>query len=231
MCGRYALYSPADAIADLFGVTIESEDLAPRYNAAPMQWLPVIRRRPSGERVLHTLRWGLLPSWAKDETIAARLINARAETLAEKPAFRAAYRARRCIIPADGFYEWAKRPDGKQPYFIHVPDGAILAFAGLWERWPRPADTEVIDSFTIVTTEANHRIQRLHDRMPVILAPRVVDVWLDPATDPARLSELLIPCPEERLAIHPVSRAVGNVRNECPELIAAVADADVDSAA
>ena len=222
MCGRYALYSPADAIADLFDATAEIDDLAPRYNAAPMQWLPVIRRRPSGERVIHALRWGLLPSWAKDETIAARLINARAETLSEKPAFRAAYRARRCIVPADGFYEWAKRPDGKQPYFIHAPDGTVLAFAGLWERWIRPADAEVIDSFTILTTEANPRIQPLHDRMPVILAPEVVDVWLDRATDPARLSELLTPFPEERLAMHPVSRAVGNVRNEGPELIAQV---------
>ncbi|WP_296809802.1 SOS response-associated peptidase [Thiocapsa sp.] len=231
MCGRYAQYSPADAIADLFGATIESEGLAPRYNAAPMQWLPVIRRRPSGERVLHALRWGLLPSWAKDETIAARLINARAETLAEKPAFRAAYRARRCIVPADGFYEWAKGPDGKQPYFIHAQDGAILAFAGLWERWTRPADAEVIDSFTIVTTEANPRVQPLHDRMPVILAPEVVDVWLDRTADPARLSQVLRPCPEERLAMYPVARAVGNVRNEGAELIAAVADADVDPAA
>jgi putative SOS response-associated peptidase YedK len=229
MCGRYAQYSPADAIADLFGASLEIEGLAPRYNAAPTQWLPVIRRRPSGERVLQALRWGLLPSWAKDETIAARLINARAETLAEKPAFRAAYRARRCIVPADGFYEWAKRPDGKQPYFVHAPDGNILAFAGLWECWTRPADGEVIDSFTIVTTDANPRIRPLHDRMPVILAPEVVDVWLDPATDPARLTELLIPCPEERLTMHPVSRAVGNVRNEGQELIAGVADGDAST--
>lgn len=224
MCGRYAQYSPADAIADLFGAAIEIEALAPRYNAAPTQWLPVIRQRTNGERVLQSLRWGLLPSWARDETIAARLINARAETLAEKPAFRAAYRARRCVVPADGFYEWAKRPDGKQPYFIHSPDGTILAFAGLWERWARPVDAEVIDSFTIVTTEANPRLRALHDRMPVILAREVVDVWLDRTSDPARLSALLMPFPEERLAMHPVSRAVGNVRNEGQELIADVSD-------
>ncbi|EGV16297.1 SOS response-associated peptidase [Thiocapsa marina] len=226
MCGRYAQYSSADAIADLFGAAIEIEGLGPRYNAAPMQWLPVIRQRPNGERVLHALRWGLLPSWARDETIAARLINARAETVAEKPAFRAAYRARRCVVPADGFYEWAKRPDGKQPYFIHSTDETILAFAGLWERWTSPADGEVIDSFTIVTTEANPAIQPLHDRMPVILAPDVVDVWLDRTSDPARLSALLMPSPEERLAMHPVSRAVGNVRNEGRELIARVTDAE-----
>ncbi|RKT44915.1 SOS response-associated peptidase [Thiocapsa rosea] len=225
MCGRYAQFTPADAIADLFGAILESADLAPRYNAAPMQWLPVIRQRPSGERVLHTLRWGLLPSWAKDETMAARLINARAETLAEKPAFRAAYRTRRCIVPADGFYEWAKRPDGKQPYFIHAADGTVLAFAGLWERWTRPDDAEVIDSFTIVTTEASSRLQPLHDRMPVILAPEVVDLWLDRTASPARLSGLLVPSPEEQLAMHPVTRAVGNVRNEGQELIAKVSDA------
>ncbi len=189
-----------------------------------MQWLPVIRQRPSGERIVQTLRWGLLPSWAKDETIANRLINARAETLAEKPSFRSAYRKRRCIVPADGFYEWAKRPDGKQPYYIHASDGSILAFAGLWERWTRPDDGDVIDSFTIVTTAANGRVHPLHDRMPVILAPEAVASWLDPASEPEAVSDLLGPCPDAWLALHPVTRAVGNVRNEGPELIAAIPD-------
>lgn len=224
MCGRYAQFTPPGAIAELFGATLDIADLIPRYNAAPMQWLPVIRQRPSGERVLQILRWGLLPSWAKDETIANRLINARAETLAEKPSFRSAYRKRRCIVPADGFYEWAKRPDGKQPYYIHAPDGSILAFAGLWERWTRPADEEVIDSFTIVTTAANDLMRPLHDRMPVILAPEAVASWLDPASEPDALSDLLGPCPDELLALHPVTRAVGNVRNEGRDLIAAVSD-------
>jgi putative SOS response-associated peptidase YedK len=133
-------------------------------------------------------------------------------------------RKRRCIVPANGFYEWAKRPDGKQPFYIHASDSTLLAFAGLWERWTRPADEEVIDSFAIVTTAANDRIRPLHDRMPVILAPESVARWLDPASEPGALSDLLGPCPDARLALHPVTRAVGNVRNEGPELIAAIAE-------
>jgi putative SOS response-associated peptidase YedK len=226
MCGRYAQFTPPEAIAEIFGAILDIADVGPRYNAAPMQWMPVIRQDPSGERVLQTLRWGLLPSWAKDESIANRLINARAETLAEKPSFRSALRKRRCIVPADGFYEWAKRPDGKQPYYIHASDGSILAFAGLWERWTRPDDGESIDSFTIVTPAANDRMRALHDRMPVILAPEAAARWLDPASDPAALSDLLGPSPDERMALHPVARAVGNVRNEGPELIAAISDED-----
>ena len=224
MCGRYAQFTPPEAIAEIFGATLDSADIGPRYNAAPLQWLPVIRQRPSGERVVQTLRWGLLPSWAKDETIANRLINARAETLAEKPAFRAALRKRRCIVPADGFYEWAKRPDGKQPYYIHAADGGLLAFAGLWERWTRPDDGEIIDSFTIVTTAANDRLRTLHDRMPVILPPYAVTRWLDPASTLETARDLLGPCPDEVLALHPVTRAVGNVRNEGSELIMATSE-------
>jgi putative SOS response-associated peptidase YedK len=224
VCGRYAQFTSPGDLAEIFGATLDIADVSPRYNVAPMQWLPVIRQRPSGERVVQTLRWGLLPSWAKDETIANRLINARAETLAEKPSFRSAYRKRRCIVPADGFYEWAKRPYGKQPYYIHASDGSILALAGLWERWTPPDDGDVIDSFTIVTTAANGRVQPLHDRMPVILGPEAVASWLDPASEPEAVSELLGPCPDAWLALHPVARAVGNVRNEGPELIAAIPD-------
>lgn len=224
MCGRYAQFTTPETIAALFGATLDIADVTPRYNAAPMQWLPVIRQRPSGERVVQRSRWGLLPSWAKDASIANRLINARAETLAEKPAFRSALRKRRCIVPADGFYEWAKRSDGKQPYYIHASDGSSLAFAGLWERWIRPGDGEIIDSFTIITTTANERIQSLHDRMPVILSPETVVRWLDPESDSATLSDLLGPCPDAWLAFHPVTRAVGNVRNDRPDLIAAVSE-------
>jgi putative SOS response-associated peptidase YedK len=224
VCGRYAQFTSPGDIAELFGATLDIADVGPRYNAAPLQWLPVIRQRPSGERVVQTLRWGLLPSWAKDESIANRLINARAETLAEKPSFRSALRKRRCIVPADGFYEWTKQPDGKQPYYIHASDGRILAFAGLWERWTRPEDGESIDSFTIVTTAANGRVRPLHDRMPAILTPEAVARWLDPASTPETASDLLDPCPDELLALHPVTREVGNVRNEGPELIAAIAE-------
>lgn len=221
MCGRYAQYSPGEVIANAFDATLQIEDLAPRYNAAPLQWLPVVRQRPSGERVVQLLRWGLVPGWSKDEGIAARLINARAETLAEKPSFRAALRRRRCIVAANGFYEWARQPDGKQPFYIHSPDGSPLGFAALWERWTRPQDGEVIDSFTIVTTVANALVRPLHNRMPVIIGAEDVGAWLDRDTDQEVLRRLLRPCPDGRLVSHPVSRAVGNVRNEGPELIGA----------
>jgi putative SOS response-associated peptidase YedK len=220
MCGRYAQYSPAEAIADAFGALLEIDPEAPRYNAAPMQRLPVVRRRPNGDRVVQRLRWGLVPSWSKDESIGAKLINARGETVASKASFRAAFRQRRCIVPADGFYEWATRPEGKQPYYLHAPDGSLLAFAALWERWTRPDDGESIDSFAILTTEANAVVGTLHNRMPVILAPADVTLWLDRETPADVLQGLLVPCPEERLAMHPVSRAVGSVRNDDPTLIA-----------
>jgi putative SOS response-associated peptidase YedK len=220
MCGRYAQYSPAEAIADAFGALLEIDAEDPRYNAAPMQWLPVVRQRPNGDRVVQRLRWGLMPSWSKDESIGAKLINARGETVATKASFRAAFRQRRCIVPADGFYEWATRPDGKQPYYLHAPDGSLLALAGLWERWTRPDDGESIDSFAIVTTDANAVVGTLHNRMPVILAPAGVAAWLDRETPAEVLQGLLVPCPGERLAMHPVSRAVGSVRNDDPTLIA-----------
>jgi putative SOS response-associated peptidase YedK len=220
MCGRYAQYTPAEAIADAFDATLEARHIAPRYNAAPMQWLPVVRQRSSGERVVQLLRWGLVPHWAKDEGMATRLINARAETLADKPAFRAAFRRRRCIIPADGFYEWAKTGRAKQPVYIFAADQGLLAFAGIWERWTPPNDGEPIDTFSIVTTEANALIRPLHERMPVILAREAVAAWLDPDSAVEGLQDLLIGDPERRLSLHPVARAVGNVRHEGPELIA-----------
>ena len=224
MCGRYVQVTPPEVLARIFAATSELTAHQPRYNAAPQQWLPVIRQRPSGERVIHALRWGLVPSWAKDEGMGPRLINARAETLDAKPSFRAAYRARRCLIPADGFYEWAKRPDGKQPFYIHARDGAPLALAGLWERWTRPADDTVLDSFTLLTTTANTLMQPLHDRMPVILDPADWARWLTRASTPESLRDLLGPCPDTRLTRHPVTRAVGSVRNEGPELIVAVSE-------
>ena len=175
MCGRYALYGPVSRLREAFDAVPEGFEFEPRWNAAPMQWLPVVRQRSNGERVIHRLRWGLVPSWAKDATIATRLINARGESVAEKPSFRAAFRRRRCIVPANGFYEWQQLSDqqggGKQPFYIHPVEGEFFALAGLWERWTRPADGEELDTFTIVTTEANAAMRPLHDRMPVILAP------------------------------------------------------------
>lgn len=225
MCGRYALYGPVSRLRERFSANIDelAADFGPRYNAAPMQLLPVVRQRPSGERVVHLLRWGLIPGWAKDETIATRLINARGETLAEKPAFRNAYRSRRCIVPASGFYEWKAIPGGKQPYYIHPANDELLGFAGLWERWTSPAGTP-IDTFTVVTTEANESMRALHERMPVILQPGDDNLWLRRDTTPERFGQLIAPCPDAMLRMHPVSKAVGNVRNEGPQLIDASSD-------
>lgn len=225
MCGRYALYGPISRLSERFAASIDAlpADFGPRYNAAPMQMLPVVRQRPGGERVAHLLRWGLLPGWAKDPGIATRLINARAETLAEKPAFRTAYRARRCIVPASGFYEWKAVPGGKQPYYIQPANDELFGLAGLWERWTRPEGTP-IDTFTVITTAANATMQALHERMPVILQPADYGPWLSRDTAPERLGQLLAPCPDGMLSMHPVSKAVGNVRNEGARLIAPESD-------
>ena len=220
MCGRYALYGPASRLREQFFAEIDDlpDDWGPRYNAAPMQLLPVIRQRPTGERVAHLLRWGLIPSWSKDEGIATRLINARGESVAEKPAFRAAYRARRCIIPASGFYEWMPLAGGKQPYYIAPANDDFFGFAGLWERWGK-SDGDTLDTFTIVTTDANDTIRPLHERMPVILEPDNYGLWLAKATDLDRVRQLFVPCPDTLLRMHPVSKAVGNARHEGPSLI------------
>ena len=219
MCGRYALYGPVSRLREAFDAEPEGFELEPRYNAAPMQWLPVIRQRPTGQRVIHRLRWGLVPSWAKDEAIATRLINARGESVAEKPSFRTAFRRRRCIVPANGFYEWKQVAGGKQPFYIHPVEGEVFGLAGLWERWVHPTDGEEIDTFTIITTEANAVMRPLHERMPVILAPSDYAPWLDTSTQVDHLHGLLRPCPEAALAMHPVGKAVGNIRNEGAGLI------------
>lgn len=154
MCGRYALYGPVSRLRERFDAEFEDFELTSRYNAAPMQWLPVVRQRPGGERVIHLLRWGLVPSWSKDEAIATKTINARGQSAAEKAAFRAAFRRRRCIVPANAFYEWQTVAGDKQPFYIHPVGAEFFALAGLWERWTRPGDGESIDTFTIVTTAA-----------------------------------------------------------------------------
>lgn len=218
MCGRYALYGPVSRLRDTFAADLEGFDFVPRYNAAPTQWLPVVRQRPTGERVIQLLRWGLVPSWAKDQTIATKLINARGETLAEKPSFRAAYRKRRCIVPANGFMEWKRLANDKQPYYIHSANDELFGLAGLWERW-RPADGEAIDTFTIVTIDANTALRDVHDRMPVILAPQDHERWLDHEAPLEEIQSLVLPCSAVFIAMHPVSRAVGNVKNDEPGLI------------
>jgi putative SOS response-associated peptidase YedK len=219
VCSRFAIYGSVDQLHEQFDASVDEFEFTPHYNAAPMQWLPVLRQRPSGERVVHRLRWGLVPSWAKDESTANRLINARCETVAEKPSFRAAHRTRRCIVPATGYYEWQQGINGKQPYFIHAADGSMLGLAGLWERWESPNSKESIDTFTVLTTESNESTTHIHSRMPVILMKGHHVSWLDRTTPLDVLQQIAIPCPAGFLALRPVGKAVGNVKNDWPSLV------------
>ena len=188
------------------------------YNVTPRAEVPVVAES-KGERVLDLVRWGLIPSWAKDMKIGDRMINARAESVADKPAFREAFRSRRCLVLADGFYEWqAGGPYGKTPHYIRSPDRKPFAFAGLWERWRAP-DGAVLETCAIVTTDANERVRELHDRMPVVLAPEHHDLWLDAATDRERLLALLVPAPASRLETFAVSTVVNRPENEGPECV------------
>lgn len=213
MCGRFQLIAPVEALRRLFGVNQRS-NLAARYNIAPTQATAVVRLDPAGGRELVMLRWGLIPSWAKDMAIGASLINARGESVAEKPSFRAAFQKRRCLVPADGFYEWKGEGKTKQPFLIARRDGATFAFAGLWERWQgRDKDgPSTIESFAIVTTDANDTLKAIHHRMPVILDRRDHAAWLD--IENARAGELLKPAPDDALAAVPVSTRVNAVRND-----------------
>lgn len=229
MCGRYAFFTPVDAAARLFGVSeIHARDLAPRYNIAPTQEVPIVRRSPfmeeasaTGEapRELALARWGLVPFWAKDPVIGNRMINARGETVANKPAFRAAFRKRRCLVPADGFFEWQRTESGKQPWYIHRADGELLGLAGLWELWDPPDGGTPLASCAIITTGANDFMRPLHDRMPVVLDAVARDAWLAPDADPAALEALLRPAPEDALEAWPVSRRVNSPFNEDPSLL------------
>ena len=218
MCGRFTLRTPASEIAALFDVK-GVVDLPLRFNIAPIQAVAVVRcRDDGGARELAMLHWGLIPAWAKDTKIGNRMINARSETAAVKPSFRNAFRRRRCLIPADGFYEWQKTPGGKQPFYIRMQDERPFGFAGLWERWDR--GDEPIESCTILTTEASDRLRPLHDRMPVIVSPEDYARWLDPKLEQAEdLMPLLRPYTDDALVALPVSRVVNSPRNDRPECI------------
>ena len=214
MCGRFTQASDSEIIVRVFDLP-EKPTLAPRYNIAPTQDVAAVRAADGG-RELVNLHWGLIPSWAKERAMGARMINARAETLAEKPAFRSAFRARRCLIVADGFYEWQKLGTRKQPHFIGFKDRRPFAFAGLWERW-QGEGSEPVESCTIVTTEANELLAPIHDRMPVILDPGDFALWIDPGTkDSDRLAGLLRPYPPEALQAYPVGFFVNNPANDTP---------------
>jgi putative SOS response-associated peptidase YedK len=221
MCGRFTLAVPAEQVATQFQLS-QVPELAPRYNIAPTQEVAAIRDAGAG-RELVLLRWGLVPSWAKDPSVGSKLINARSETAAEKPSFRSALRQRRCLIPADGFYEWQAQADGKQPFHIRLADGAPFAMAGLWEQWKTPAGAW-LQTCTILTTAANELMSPLHDRMPVMLSPEQYALWLDPGLhDAGPLQELLAPYPAEQMVAYPVSRAVNKAGNEGPGLVAPLA--------
>jgi putative SOS response-associated peptidase YedK len=241
MCGRYTSTSTVAELASVFDADeIRVEPMPPRYNVAPtLQVYAVALRRSSaaegiaedGEkgprRALGSFRWGLVPSWAKDPSVGARMINARAEGIADKPAFRAAVARRRCLIPADAFYEWQRResPDGKRagrlPYAVRRKDGRPMAFAGLWEVWRDKAQpgAEPLRTCVIVTTRANDLMAPIHDRMPVVLAPEDWSAWLDPATDASAVARLMVPAPSECFEAFPVSTLVNKVANDGPGLL------------
>ncbi len=217
MCGRYATALNQAEWSGIFPVAPDTVRFPePRYNLAPTQGAPVIRELDGGRR-LELLRWGLIPAWAKSpEDVRYNLFNARAEGVADKPSFRGAFRSRRALMPASGFYEWKTVDGKKQPYYISRSDGQPLIFAGLWERWESAG--QQLDSCTMITTEANTFMQQLHTRMPVILEPAEREIWLEEGPE-----ELLRPAAEDVLQAWPVSRAVGNVRNEGPELLTRIA--------
>jgi len=221
MCGRYSQSQSAEIIAKAFQVD-SVPALKPRYNIAPTQSVPtVLQTSASTNRQFKMLHWGLIPSWAKDPKMGARLINARAETVNEKPAFRSAFRQRRCLVLADGFYEWQQQEDKKQkqPFYFRLSDGQPFAFAGLWEHW-KGADGEEIESCTLLTTEPNELMQPIHNRMPVILDPKDYDLWLDSEVKkPELLQPLLRSYQTEEMTAYPVSKVVNKPSNDTAECI------------
>ncbi len=224
MCGRYSdqfTWAELHALYSLSDEPTTPNTYAPRWNIAPTQTMPVIRWNPETKsRALDLLRWGLVPSWAKELAIGARMINARAETIAEKPAFRDAFRKRRCLVPASGFYEWRGDKPPKQPFAIGMADGGPMAFAGLWERWRAP-DGEIVRTFAIATTEANEVLRPIHERMPVILARDDWPVWL--GEDEGDAAALMRPCPPDWVKAWPVSTRVNKVANNDASLLEPIA--------
>lgn len=219
MCGRFTLNQSASALTEVFHVE-SIPDLADQYNIAPTQMVAtVLHNVESNQREFQHLRWGLIPSWAKDPSIGAKLINARAETVAEKPSFRSAFKHRRCLVVADGFYEWQRQQGKKQPFYFRLQDGQPFGFAGLWEKWRSPDQEEII-SCTILTTVANELLQPIHERMPVILNPKDYDLWLDPQVQTSEpLHQVLCPYPAPAMTAYPVSTLVNKAQHNSPECI------------
>jgi putative SOS response-associated peptidase YedK len=215
MCARFTLTSPPNLIAELFDLDL-LVDVGPRFNVAPTQDVLTVRSTPDGDPEFARLRWGLVPSWAQDPTIGSKLLNARSETVGEKPSFRDAIRKRRCLIPADGFFEWKSERGAKRPYFVHLPGRQPFAFAGIWERW-QGHDGKALETCSILTTAANELLRPLHERMPVILEKCDFARWLDPSlTKLEDLQPLLKPLPAEALRLYPVSPRANNARFDDP---------------
>lgn len=223
MCGRYVRTTPIEQFAKLFHAEGHPE-CWPSYNIPPSTKVLVARNTPEGGRELAALKWGLVPAWSDEPKTEYSTINARAETVAQKPAFRSAFRHRRCLIASDGFYEWVLQPDGhKQPYFIYLKGHAPFAFAGIWEHWEREGKT--LDSCSIIVTAANSLMSPIHERMPVILPPEHYGDWMDSSvTEPEMLQPLLVPHPSDLMQLHPVRTTVNSPRHEGPTLIEAVND-------
>lgn len=213
------MHTPPEALREHFAVSTVA-DTAASYNVAPSQKVPAVRAADR-HREMVLLSWGLIPSWAKETRVGYRMINARAETVADKPAYRAAFRRRRCLIPADGFYEWQQTGTGKQPWYIHMKQGGVFAFAGLWEHWE--GKDEVVESCSIIVTEANASVRPVHDRMPVIIDPPDYELWLDPKIQQADvLNSLLRPYPADEMIAYPVSKRVNSPANNDARCIEAV---------
>ena len=214
MCGRFAIQVPGEELAAHYGLK-DVPSMEPRYNIAPSQQIPIIKGTPE-KFVLSSARWGLIPFWAKDEKIGYKLINARAETVSEKPSFRSAFKSRRCLVPASGFYEWKREVSHKQPYYFQVKDTPLFSMAGIWESWKTP-NGQIIESCSIITTEANNVVSEVHDRMPVIISKKNYGVWLSIENNGQSFNDFLCPFTASAMLAYPVSQAVNSLRNIGPE--------------
>ncbi len=221
MCGRFVTVIPADELRKIFDL-IENPQIEPRYNIAPMQKAGVVRQVEDSTNRFDFLKWGLVPSWSTDPTKGSMLINARSETVKEKPSFRHAIKTNRCIIPISGFYEWVQVGKEKHPHYIYLTDKSVMCLAGIWEHWKSPDDA-VLETFSILTTTANKRLESLHERMPVILHPADYGLWLDKQlTDPHHLDHLYQPFPDDLITFHEVPALVNNPRFDSPSCIVKV---------
>jgi putative SOS response-associated peptidase YedK len=222
MCGRFTLQYSNEMLAQIFGAKV-SQEIKPRYNISPTQKVPVVRTSPDDSTIhIDLLKWGLIPSWAKDPSIGSHMINARSETADQKPSFKNSLKHRRCIVPASGFYEWLAVEGKKHPLYIKLKDNSLMMLAGIWDHWKSP-DGNVIESFSILTTSSNELISPLHDRMPVVLDLKFKDIWLDPKlTNPEQLKPYFKPYPSGSMEMYPVSDLVNSPKNETPECIHSV---------